>query len=398
MIDVNVKETQEKVFREWEAFKADNDRRLKEIESKGRADPLLEEKVNKMSVGLGEVEKALKALETKANRPAIQGGEQDAAKVEHKAAFGRFLRKGDEAGLAELQTKAFSIGTAADGGYLVPQDFDRNLAAQELKWAPMRELATVITVASEKYERQVNVHGGVAGWVAETGARANNTTPQFFNFKPVFGELFSNWAAAQRLLDDSAIDLEAHIVDECGRQMAITENAEFTAGAGVAGTSPKGFLAYTPSATPTFGTNIGLVKSGTAGTIVADPLMDVPAKLLAGYRNGAVWTMAALTLAALRKLKDTTNQYLVGPLTAGTPQTLLGFPIVENEDMPAIAASANAIAFGNFKRGYVIADVVGTRLLRDPYSNKPNVNFYITKRVGGGVLDTSAIVAYQLAL
>jgi len=388
-------EEQHKAFAD---FRKANDERLAQMEKQGTSDPLLAEKVDRANAEITKLQGLIRELETKGNRLGAGGQPVDEAKAQHKAAFNQYIRKGTEDGLAELQQKAYSIGTDTAGGFEVPQDFDSALYEVELKWAPMRQAATVVSVSSEKYERIQNVHGGVAGWVAETGARAVNTNSAFGQFKPVFGELFSNWAASQRLLDDAALNLEGHITEEVGRQMAVTENLEFTTGAGSAGTSPKGILAYTPSASPTFGTNINLVKSGTSGTIVADTLLDVPPSILAGYRAGSVWMMAAATLATIRKLKDTANNYLVGPLTSAAPSQLLGFPILENEDVPAVAASANCIVFGNVKRGYIIADVKGTRILRDPYSNKPYVNFYVTKRVGGGVIDTSCLTAYQLAV
>ncbi len=401
-MDPELKALLEKLQKEWAEFRSENDLRLKEVETKGRSDPLTEEKIDKHSKAIGEIEKAIRDLETKSNRPpAGADDEPKRLRGEHSKAFARYLRKGDEAGLEDIQVKAtnMTVGSGADGGYIVPQDFDKALYEQVLKYAPMRDVCTVIQVANEKYEQQVNVHGLAGGWVSETGARTATTTPNLFNFKPVFGELYATASASQRLIDDAVFNIEAHITSETGKTFGILENVDFTSGAGVAGTSPKGFLSFTPSLTPTFGTNIGLVKSGTSAVIVADALHDVPAKLLKGYRPGAIWMAAATTMAAVRKLKDSQNRYLWEPsVQAGVPATLLGFPVVENEDMPAVAASANALAFGNFKAACVIADVVGTRMLRDPFTQKPNVIFYSTKRVGFGVRDTSAIVAYQLAV
>jgi HK97 family phage major capsid protein len=399
-----IKKIVEAIQKEWEQFKSENDRRLKEIAAKGHADPLTEEKIDKHSAAIGDLQKQLTEVEKKAGRAALgatsQVDEQKQAHAEHRKTFvDGFLRKGETSGLEELQRKALSLGVNADGGFAAPQDLDRAIYEVQLKYTPMRECCTVITVSNEKYEQLVNIHGLSGGWVSETGARAATNTPQFAQFKPLFGELYANATASQRVLDDAFFNLETHVASEIGKTFGLLENAEFTNGAGVAGTSPKGCLAYTPSAAPVFGTNIGLVKSGTAGTITADTLFDVMPKILKGYRNGANWMGAVATFTAIRKLKDSQNRYLWEPsMQAGVPPQLLGYAIVENEDMPAVAASANVLLFGNFKQACVIADVVGTRFLRDPYTNKPNVMFYATKRVAHGVRDTSALVAYQLAV
>lgn len=392
-----LKQLLETLRKEWAQFQAENDRRIAEIKATGSSNTLTEQKIDKHSAAIGDLEKQIRDLETKLARPGA-GNVEDENKAAHTKAFGAYLRKGEEEGLEALQTKAMSF-TNADGGFTVPQEFDTVLYEIALKQSPMRQLATVITVGNEKYEQQVNIHGLAGGWVAETGARAATNSSQFANFKPVFGEVYAHTIASQRLLDDSAFNIEALIQSEVGKTFGILENVEFTSGAGVAGTSPKGFLAYTPSGSPTFGTNILRVASTTSAAIVPDTLQDVPYKLLAAYRPNASWQGSATTWAAVRKLKDTTNQYLFQPsLQLGQPSTLLGFPAYENEDMPAIGASSVSLAFGDWKSAYVIADVKGTTMLRDPYTNKPNVVFYSTRRVGGGVRDTNAIVGYVLAV
>lgn len=392
----------EKMNNEWTNFKSENDRRIKEIEVKGKSDPLTEDKINRHSQAIGEMQKSIDQLTAKLNRPGVSPvDEATQNRNDYAKSYGKFLRKGEEhvggaASLREMETKAFSLAVNADGGFTVPQDMDKNLYEVQLKRSPIRQYATVIQVGNEKYERMVNIHGMAGGWVAETAARPATNSAQFAQFKPVFGEMYAHSIASQRVLDDSMFNLENHIETEAGKTFGILENIEFTSGAGVAGTSPKGILAYTPSLTPVFGTNILMKKSGSSGVITADTLIDVPHSLLAAYRGNAMWSMQSLTVAAVRKLKDTTNQYLWQPgLNGPASASLLGFPIFENEDMPAVAASANAILFGDFQ-AYIIADVVGTRILRDPYTNKPNVVFYITKRVGGGLIDTNAIIAYQL--
>jgi HK97 family phage major capsid protein len=343
------------------------------------------------------IDQRITAFEARANRPQLlAGGEKSAAAhgdTEQAKAFTRWLRHGQDADLAASRAKAMSgySGTGADGGYAVPQDLDRQVSAVALNYAPIRQLATVVQVASEKYERLISLHGTAASWVGETDARPVTATPQLADIKPSFGEVYANPTVTQRLLDDAFFDVSAWLADEVGQQFGLSENAAFTSGNGT--NQPKGILAYALSATPSFG-QLKQVKSGVAGGVVADKLFDAVHSLRAPYRIGAAWQMPTLTVSKVRQLKDSQGRYLFEPsLAAGVPSTLLGFPVFENEDLdPA------TVLFGNWKRGYLIADVMGVRVLRDPFTNKPNVNFYTTKRVGGCVLDSNAIVVHSLAV
>jgi HK97 family phage major capsid protein len=333
-----------------------------------------------------------------------RGGEsQDeqalAPRSEHSKKYERYLRQGVDAGLADLEpdhAKSLSIGVNPDGGFAVPQDLDRQIAAVELNAAPMRRLCNVITVSNEKYEKLVSQHGIAGGWVSETAARPNTATPTLASVKPAFGEIYANPMTTQKALDDLMFDVGSWLADEIGRFFANQENAAFINGDGV--DKPKGILQYPINAAPTFG-QLKQVKSGSAGVVVADKLFDVIHAVKPGYRQAAVWTMPTAVLNMVRQLKDSQGRYLWEPsLRAGVPSTLLGFPVYENEDLPAPAASSNSVLFGDFKRGYKIADVQGVRILRDPYTNKPYTSFYTTKRLGGGVEDSNAIVVHTLGV
>jgi HK97 family phage major capsid protein len=218
------------------------------------------------------------------------------------------------------------------------------------------------------------------------------------------GELYANPKATQQLLDDAFFDVEAWLAGEIAQQFAVAEGTAFTTGDGT--TKPKGFLAYTLANTAdgvrAFG-SLQYVPTGVAAdfkaTTPADNIFDLVYSLKAAHRAGAAFQMSKLMLANLRKFKTSTNEYIWTPsnvsdggITGGTPGTLAGYPVYENEDMAsAVGANALVCAFGNFKNGYTIVDRMGTRVLRDPFTDKPYVNFYTTKRVGGMVTDSEAI-------
>lgn len=341
------------------------------------------------------IQKRIYDLETKAARPGGLGTTGDREdNSEHRKAYNAFLRKGTTDHLASFQ-KGMSVGTDADGGFLVPETIDKEIGRVERDATPMRQVANVIPVSNEQYEKLVSQGGAAGGWVTESAARPETATPTLVSLKPYFGEVYANPAVTQKLLDDSGFDVEAFLAEEVGTIFAEYESTAFTTGDGV--NKPRGFLTYTLAASPTFG-QIKQIKSGSSGAVVADKLIEVSMSLKPRYLQNAAWMMSQATLLAVRTLKNpTTNDYLlrVG-IERGAPATLLGYPVILNEDMPDPAADANAIAFADWKRAYKIADVRNTRILRDPYTAKPKVHFYTTRRTGGMVEDSTAIVIHTL--
>ena len=399
-------EKQNKAFAE---FKEANDARLGALEAKGSVDPLLEEKVDKANAEITRLSKLLGELEAKAKRPRSLGdaGLSDEA-AEHKEAFLGFIRKGREDGLRELEQKALNVTTGSDGGFAVPEELDRMIIDLVQDGSPMRQECNVVQVGSGDYKKLVNVHGTGSGWVDEDDTRAETTSPALAQVAAVMGEIYANAYATQTALDDIFFGAEQWLAAEIGAAFALAENTAFTSGDGTK--KPKGFLAYataaTADATRAFGTiehiatgGSGAFKTASASVSPADDLVTAIYKLKAGLRTGAKFMMNSTVLAGVRKWKAYgTGDYLWQPSTvAGQPSTLLGYPVVENEDMPAVAANALAIAFGNFKRAYTIVDRFGVRLLRDPYSAKPYVTFYATKRVGGMLVDSTAVKVIKLA-
>jgi len=318
-------------------------------------------------------------------RPVLEGA------VERASGFEGYVRQG-----TTLELKAFAGVTGDSGGFAVPREIDAEIDALVKAASPIRQLANVVRVGTAGYRKLVTTGGTPSGWAAETAARLETATPVFQEIAPPMGELYANPSASQAMLDDAAFDVEQWLAGEIAAEFAKAEGAAFITGNGVA--RPKGFLTYPIAAAAdgarAFGT-IQHVASGAAGDFGASPqerLIDLVQSLRSPYRQGASFVMNAATMARIRKFKTSDGGFVWQPsLAAGQPATLLGYPVLEAEDMPDIAAGAAAIAFGNFKLGYVIAERSETAILRDPYSNKPFVSFYATKRVGGAVTNSEAI-------
>lgn len=338
---------------------------------------------------------ALKARLAAAERPLLSG-----AKSEASPFVERYLRRGLEHG---VELKAMSGASDAAGGYAVPEEIDAAIERTLTAISPIRAIASVVKVGSAGYRKLVTTGGTPSGWVAETAARPETDTPDFMEVAPPFGELYANPAASQAMLDDAAFDVEAWLAEEIAREFARAEGAAFVSGSGV--NRPKGFLAAPSSdeadGVRAFGT-LQYVETGVAGGFPAsnpqDKLIDLVQALRSPYRQGAVFVMNSATAARIRKFKTDDGGFLWQPgLVTGQPDTLLGYPVVEAEDMPDVAADSLSIAFGNFKAGYLIAERGETQILRDPFTNKPFVHFYATRRVGGQVMNSEAIKLLKFA-
>jgi HK97 family phage major capsid protein len=380
----------------FEAFKDANDTRLGEIEKKLSADVVTRDKVDRINKAMDEQKRAIDQLVLKKARPALGGGDASSLEVlEHKAAFETYIRRGDDGGLRALEEKAFSTAVATDGGYLVPNETDTEIGRRLSVVSPIRGLATVRQVSGHVLKKPFALAGLATGWVAETGARTETTTPSLAELSFETMELYAMPAATQGLLDDAAVDIESWIASEVDIAFGEQEGTAFVTGNGT--NRPKGFLAYTNVANASWSWgNIGYLATGVAGGFAAsgpgDILIDAAYALKAGHRQNAHYIMNRTTQAAVRKFKDAQGNYLWQPPSAvGQPATLMGFPVTEAEEMPDIASNAFAIAVGDFRAGYLVVDRMGVRVLRDPYSAKPYVLFYTTKRVGGGVQNFEAI-------
>ncbi len=378
----------------FEAFRSANDQRLAEIEQKSSADVLLEEKVDRIDRSLTRAQASLDRLSLAGLRPGAQPA-ADLDRQEAKAAWAGFMRRGDESALAAIEAKSLSVGVAADGGHVAPPEVQATIDRRIFASSPMRRLASTRTTSATIFRKPIAISAPAVGWVAETGTRTETATPSLDLLSFPMGEIYAMAAATQTLLDDALLDMDQWLAGEIAESFSSAESIAFISGDGV--NKPKGLLAYTaaPDATATWG-QLGYLASGVAGafptTNPVDKLVDLTYAPRTPYRANASFLMNRRTVGLVRKFKDTTGQYIWQPsLVAGQPATLLGFPVVECEDMPDVSASGLAIAFGDFEKGYLIVDRADVRVLRDPYTAKPFVMFYVTKRLGGGIQNFDAI-------
>ena len=335
------------------------------------------------------VDRIAQGAQRAAQRPALAA--TSAAQTEVKGFVDGYLRRGNT-----HEIKSISGTSPSDGGYAVPRQIDAMIARQLTEISPIRALAQVVQTGSAGYRKLVTTGGTASGWAGETAERPETDTPSFAEIAPPSGDLYANPAASQAMLDDAGFDLESWLSSEIAMEFARAEGAAFVNGSGT--NQPKGFLKAPTStlgdAARAFG-SVQYVGTGDATGFGTDPeekLIDLVHTMKAGHRQGASFVMNSTTLAEVRKLKTSDGAFLWQPgLIEGQPVRLLGYPVVEAEDMPDIAGGAYPIAFGNFRHGYLIAERSATQLLRDPFTNKPFVHFYATKRIGGQVLDSAAI-------
>ena len=381
----------------FEAFKAEREAELAGIDKKF-ADVVQTEKVDRINNEITKLSKDLDAINATiaALKVGGAGAESDPNVVEHAGAFNRWFRKGVDAGLSDLEVKAkLTTQSDPDGGYLAPEEVEGTIDRVLSTVSAVRSIARVMSITSDTYKKLVNMGGAGYGWVGEEQARPETTSPSLREIAITTAELYAMPAATQKALDDSRIDIGQWLADEVSIVFGEQEGAAFVSGDGV--NKPRGFLAYDAIANASYSWGkLGFVVTGAAAAFAssnpADAIIDLYYSLKAGYRTGASFITSDAVMATIRKFKDGQGNYLWAPPTGpDMPATILGKPVVSDDNMPALGANNFPVAFGNFQRGYLIVDRAGIRILRDPYTSKPNVLFYTTKRVGGGVVNFEAL-------
>jgi HK97 family phage major capsid protein len=414
----------------FEAFKATNDALEKEVKKLGSADTLTEEKLSKINKTLDELGDSIKLsqkhaeeIEAKFNSGGLGGGGGEDGEVkaaadfaaltgqavtvddfrDYKKGFSTYMRKGPDGRQPEL--KALSVGSDPDGGYLVTPDVSGRMVKKIYESSPIRQVASVVTIGTDSLEGPIDNGEAGAGWVGEKATRAESTTPQLGKWIIPVNEVYAEPRATQKVLEDAMIDLESWLATKVAEKIARVENTAFVAGDGVL--KPKGLFSYLfASTTDKAGTRpwgtFEFVGTGTSGAFAAsapaDAIYDLVYRLKAGYRTNAQFMMTRATVGAIRKFKDSYGQYLWQPaLTGGQPQTILGYGVVEGEDVPEIAANSYSIAFGDFAETYQIVDRVGISVLRDPFTLKGWVKFYTRRRTGGGAVNFESMKFLKFA-
>lgn len=362
----------------------------------------INDEVTKLQAAIDETNMMMAALRTGGGG----GDELSAEKRAYDKAFNQFFRKGKEDGLSELAAQA-SLRTDSDpdGGYVVPEQMETQIDRVLGTVSAMRSISRVMTISSSLYKKPVNQGGATGGWVGETESRSETSTPTLSVLEFPAMEVYANPAATQSMLDDAAIDVGAWLADEVSITFAEMEGAAFISGNGV--NKPRGILQYdtVANASHTWG-KLGFVTTGVAADINdathngLKALIDLVYSIKQGYRTNARFLMNRTLQGKVRKLDtlgDTEVPLWQPSAQLGQPATLLGYPITDDDNMSDVGANAFPVAFGDFNRGYLVVDRMGIRVLRDPFTNKPYVHFYTTKRVGGGVQNFEAIKLLKCA-
>lgn len=384
----------------FEEFKTTHAREIEEIKA-GKTDVLTKDKLDAINATLTELQTAVDD-QARINAAAKLG---DGAVIgdiksdpEYTKAFKAHMRRGDNAS-AEVRA-AMQKGTDTDGGYLAPIEWDRTIGEKLKKISPMRAESRVITISVAGFKKYFSDRNVGSGWVGETASRPATTTPQIGVLDFVPGELYANPAISQQLLDDAAIDLEEWLGQEVDTEFSRQEGIGFLSGDGA--NKPYGILTYVTGAANAARHPYGAIKAvntGDAAKLTGDGFVDLMYDLPSEFAGNAKLYINRQSLGAARKLKDGQGNFLWQPSYAlGQRQTLNGAPIVEMPDMPTAAAGNVAALYGDMEATYLVVDRIGIRVLRDPYSNKPFVHFYTTKRVGGGVHNPEPMRALKIAV
>lgn len=393
----------------FHALMQKNDERLTAIEKKGAADPLVTESLNKMNDALdkiAEINQKQALLETAVSRTVkgLPGAEGNDGTPEQKAYAelykGYLLGRVDETEVKRFiaepaNRKALSVNSDPDGGYLVTPTMSATIIKKVFESTPLRGLASVETISSDSLEIIDDHDEPTAGWVGETQSRADTNTPTIAKKSIPVHEIYASPKATQKILDDAGINIEAWLAGKVSDLFARKEATAFVSGTGVG--QPRGILTYT--AGTTWGSTVEQISSADSADITADGLVSTFYALKEDYAMNAAWLMNRLSVKQVRLLKEaTTNAYMWQPsLQAGQPDSLLGAAIYQASDMPVPAADSLSVAFGDWKRAYQIVDRLGIRVLRDPFTDKPYIKFYTTKRVGGDVINTEAFKILKLS-
>ena len=419
------------------AFREANDELLK-AKADGKAFGDLEAKVKTLGDELDkldDIKTAIEELQKKANRPQNDSEVKSAADLaeevksfnimlradfqskgkpapsevdakgytEYKSAFFKVMTGTPLDNLSSDERKAMSAGSDPDGGYLLPPSTVGRMVSKLYEQSTMRQLATVQTISTDKLEGIVDNNEADAGWVSELGTRSDTTTPQVGKYEIGAHEMYAMPKASQKILDDAATNVEAWLAGKVADKFARVEGAGFTTGTGVG--QPRGLFSYTTAATGDDSRAWGQFEhvvtgaNGAFHTTKADPLQDLIGAFKDQYLNGASWLMRRELRTDIRKMKEaTSDRYLWEPsLQMGQPDRLLGYPARVDQYVPAKATGSLSLAFGNFAEAYTIVDRMGIRTLRDPYTAKPYVVFYSTKRTGGGAVNFEAVKFLKLS-
>lgn len=397
MNENEIKKLIEQLNADFVEFRKKNDE-LIEQKAKGAVDGVLRDQVEKMSKALPEmqakIDGAIKAAEeaqlAARRRNETENGQEKMTEDQRKRkeAMKAYLRSGDK-GLSPDQIHAMSSYSDPAGGYLITPELDKEITKLIYDTSPVRQVARVVRISTDQYEKPQRTGRAGAGWRNREATNGETSAPTYNKIQIRVHDLEARPLVPVNLISDSFVDVEGEVRDAVALEFSLAENLAFVKGDGDG--QPRGFLDYTAGTNPALG-QIQQVNSGNASALTADGIHDLVTSLKSGYRARAVFGANRSTIGSIMKMKDGQNNYLWQPsFQAGRPQTLVGYPIIEMNDMPDQGANALSLVFGDFYAGYIIVDRVGISVLVDPYTTKGFIEYYTTKRVGGGVDNFEAI-------
>jgi HK97 family phage major capsid protein len=409
----NVQEKIDEIGRLWTEYKQTNDAKIKAIEEKGVSASEQKEKLEKMDKAMDGLEKKIEALNAAIARTGGQGAEmvdadlkeyrefaskhvgrrltmEEAKDLQERGKhFQEFLREGKHAKHnGELNLKTLSVDSEVGGGFFVIPEVSAEIIKKVNESSPIRQLASVVTISTASYKTNSDVSARAANWQGERSTRSEGTSPTVNQDEIFVHEMDCNPGATSQFLDDAAVNVEAWLADFAAESFALAEATAFVSGHGVG--RPRGILSY---AEGTVYGKIERIDTDATGSITGDDLIDVQEALKEPYQRNASWLMRREIRGTLRKIKDGTNYLWQPGLQAGAPSTLLEKPVYLAADLNTSLATGTdgLMIYGDFKQGYQVVDRTGIRVLRDPYSSKPKVIFFTTKRVGGGAKNYEAL-------
>lgn len=292
----------------------------------------------------------------------------------------------------DLMHKDLLAGVGPEAGYFIMPERSATIVERIFESSPIRSVANVVTTGSNEWEQPLDDGEYESGWVEETQSRPVTDTSEIAMIRIPVAEMYARPRVTQKMLDDAGFDVEGwmnrRVSDRFGRKEA---NA-FVIGDGAG--KPRGFLDYDAWTTP--GTyerhKIETRESVSSAQIEANDLIELQTDLIGVYQMAAVWGMKRKTFAEVMTLTDDYGRFLINTnlLREGADEVLLGKPVIMMDDMQAVAANAKAVVYADFSQFYTIVDRMGIRVLRDPYTEKPYISLYTTRRVGGAVTNYQA--------
>ena len=369
-----IKQTIYELGNAWEEFKSCNDQILDDLVKTHKSDALNEYKLQRIHTELDKYKNKIDSLQT------------ISTKETERKDFIHYLRTGE----LSREQKSFNSGTPPEGFSLIKSAVQKTIIKQLLDTSPMRQLCSTQAISTDFLSITKQIDQFESLWLSRNIAAVETNTPTIERIVIYTHLHYAQPKAEQRLLEDAEVDLEAWILERVIDTFSSAENEAFINGDGV--TMPRGILAYSSN-------DIKQLKTGIDAVVTTDSLLNLIYELKSKYAEKATFLMHRITAQQIRSLKDLQDRYIWQPsLQLGQPDTLFGTPVRMADHMPVPAIDKLSVALADFKSAYQIIDRTGITVIRDAFTEKPFVQFFVTKRVGGAVTNFNAIKLLKLSV